>query len=198
MTKKEKKTILNFIGSQPINYKIILFGCIIVLVVFNILFFESYEVKGRSMTGTIEPGNRVVISKLFKPFYESNDIVVLKKGDILFVKRIYKIAGDTLEFNQKGIFSKNGAIPHDKIYFSILADLNENKRACELYSTLLLRNLDLNRQIKKEVFFDENCRLIVPENYIFVLGDNYFESLDSRFWGLINKNQVLGKVIFPY
>lgn len=34
-------------------------------------------------------------------------------------------------------------------------------------------------------------------NEYFVLGDNFSESTDSRYFGAIDKNQIIGKVIFP-
>lgn len=39
---------------------------------------------------------------------------------------------------------------------------------------------------------------MVPEDYYFMVGDNYYESMDSRFWGFIPKENIKGKVILIF
>lgn len=198
MTRKEKKTTWNSIDSQPIRFKVVFLGCTILIIVFSISFLKKYEVKGRSMSGTIEPGSHVVINRLFRTSFDRGDIVVLKMDGVLFVKRIYKTGRDTLEFNQMGILNKNRVIPHDKIYFTISRDSKNYRDACQIYSILLLRKPVSKLSVKDQVLDKENCRVVIPENYLFVLGDNYYESMDSRFWGFVNKDKILGKVVFTY
>lgn len=152
MMRKEKKTTWNFIGSQSISFKRVFIGCAVLLLLFSSFLFKSFEVKGRSMSGTIEPGSHVVINRLFGTSLDNGDIVVLKKDSVLFVKRIHKIAGDTLKFDQIGIQGKNGAIPHDKIYFAITSDLKNYRVICEHYSKLLLRKPVFKHQVEDRVF----------------------------------------------
>ena len=43
--------------------------------------------------------------------------------------------------------------------------------------------------------------MVLPKNYIFVMGDNRTDSLDSRVFGPVNVNQIIGKLvlrIYPF
>ncbi|MCB1150687.1 signal peptidase I [bacterium] len=43
-----------------------------------------------------------------------------------------------------------------------------------------------------------NAPYVVPEGYLFMMGDNRYNSADSRFWGPLDKELVRGKAIFIY
>ncbi len=66
--------------------------------------------------------------------------------------------------------------------------------------------LYINDKIVEENFLhkdtsDYKLEEVIPDGYYFVVGDNRPESLDSRYFGLIKKNEILGKtnlVIFPF
>jgi signal peptidase I len=40
--------------------------------------------------------------------------------------------------------------------------------------------------------------IVIPENKYFVIGDNYDESFDSRFFGFVSKDEIIGKAIGIY
>ncbi|MBV9670398.1 MAG: signal peptidase I, partial [Acidobacteriales bacterium] len=51
-------------------------------------------------------------------------------------------------------------------------------------------------QVRK--LLDDHGELIVPENNYFVLGDNRDDSLDSRYWGFVPRESILGRPLFIY
>jgi signal peptidase I len=50
-------------------------------------------------------------------------------------------------------------------------------------------------QMKKLV---EDGELIIPEGHYFVLGDNRDESLDSRYWGFVPRENIIGRPLLIY
>jgi signal peptidase I len=47
-------------------------------------------------------------------------------------------------------------------------------------------------------FSRENQKITVPKGCYFVLGDNSFSSQDSRYWGFVPRENVIGKAILIY
>lgn len=69
--------------------------------------------------------------------------------------------------------------------------------------SVYLNDKKLNENYIKDSYTDGSVDIIVPENEVFVMGDNRLESQDSRAisLGTINKSDILGKVVirlFPF
>ena len=129
---------------------------------------RTYTVAGSSMSPTLMEGDTVVVS--------DEGVDGLKRGDLAairfagrtnpMVKRVAAIAGDMVE------------IKGDRL-------LVNGKEICFIDSYRW-------RSTIKQL---ERYRWILPENNVFILGDNPENSRDSRRLGLISTEQVKGKVI---
>jgi signal peptidase I len=153
---------------------------------------QAYKIPSGSMKPTLQIGDHILVSKfnygVKLPFLRSTLIPIgtPKRGDILvfiypedrskdFIKRLIGLPGDTIEIRNKKILM-NG-LP-----------LNDTHG---VYSD----NLIIPGSVQPR---DNFGPVTVPEDSIFVMGDNRDESYDSRFWGFVKMKDVLGKALIIY
>ena len=150
--------------------------CIVVAIIVCVLLFSFFvrlvDVVGESMFPTLDNGDKIIVSNLFydpKP----GDIVVFRKDeyrDEPLVKRVIAVAGQTIDIDfDLGIVYVDGE-PLDEPY---IAEPTSEP-------------LDFSGPVK------------VPDNCIFVMGDNRNHSTDSRYStiGFVDKRCIMGKVYF--
>lgn len=146
---------------------------LIVIVLLFIFVVRAVMVDGESMVPTLHDKDRLITTNLFfEPKY--GDIVVLAKDSFLdgkmIVKRIIATEGQTVDIDfDRGIVYVDG------------------KELDEPYTAdLTHRRIDMEFPVT------------VPEDSVFVMGDNRNHSSDSRDsrLGTVNKSYILGKVIF--
>lgn len=159
----------------------------IVRCITGILFVMIYittpcTVDGISMNPTFENGDKVMTFNLGKS-YKSGDVIVFSHDfneETFLIKRVCASEGDKISYFKTGIYSN--------LYVN--DELVESISSTE-YSKITL-SIGLNSDTKE---------FIVPKDKILVLGDNRGNSVDSRSFGLIDEDDVFGKVylrIFPF
>ena len=157
------------------------FGMII-FVFIRVFFFSNYIVEGESMLPTLEEGNKVVVNKLgyATSDLERFDVIVFhanEKED--FVKRVIGLPGDEIEYREDQLFV-NGK----KMSEPFLTQYRDEVLGGYLTGDFTLEDLTGVER--------------VPEGKLFVLGDNRLGSWDSRQFGFISADQVVGKVNLRY
>ena len=119
------------------------------------VWISPVNIDGNSMNKTIDDGDWLVMNKLAKPDY--GDVVVIGiTGETNYIKRVIGLPGDTI------------CIDDDVVY---------RKRKGETEFTPLDEPYAYYSTAKKH---EKYAATIVPEGKIFVLGDNRYESKDSR------------------
>lgn len=154
------------------------------------------------MAETLLPGDKVIVLKdRVIGNYGINDIVAFRhniESPTVFLKRLIADEGDTLFATPGGLRVKNILIPHDSVV-NLLIDINtESKNLGEDYSSYFYYLINNTTSVSgKNVSWTEKY-IVVPEDHYFFAGDNYYESMDSRFWGFIHQNQIIGKVMVTF
>ncbi|MGK9288774.1 signal peptidase I [Staphylococcus warneri] len=150
---------------------------------------QPYTIKGDSMDPTLKDGERVVVNIMG---YKIGDV---KKGNVIvfhankkddYVKRVIGVPGDKVQYKKDQLYI-NGK-KQDEPYLNY----NEKRKQIEYieYITGTFQVKDLaNANPKSNV---------IPKGKYLVLGDNREVSKDSRSFGLIDKDQIVGKVSFRF
>lgn len=143
--------------------------------------WRSFKVPSQGMSPTLLPGDHFLIIK--KAAYQQDEP---KRGDIIafrfpedetkiFIKRLIGLPQDRIEIRDKQVYV-NG------------------ERLTESY----VQHIDPHIMTLAENPRDNLAPVLVPPNAYFVMGDNRDSSLDSRFWGSVSKEKVMGKAMFIY
>jgi signal peptidase I len=174
---------------------------------FRWFVYEPFVIPSESMVPNLLIHDHILVNKFLyglKPptgdgwlfrFQEPKrgDVVVFRfpeNRDVFFIKRLIGLPGDEITV-QNGQIAINGKpwvlIPepigsHEEDGFSYFSEkTNEN-------SSHMIRLSD-----KFEHLGPEERKIIVPNNSYFVMGDNRDQSQDSRFWGFVPEDLLVGK-----
>lgn len=152
--------------------KAIVIALLLVILV-RTFFISSYVVKGSSMLPTLEDGNKLIVNKLVYHIgdLERFDVIVFhatEQDD--YVKRIIGLPGDTVEYTNGQLYI-NGKL-HEEEYLEDFGAAGTDETG--------------------------EFKVFVPEGKLFVLGDNRKDSRDSRDFGFVDIDNVVGKVNLRY
>ena len=175
---EEEKTLPPYNPKKPRSIdsrfdflELFIFTLLAVMILTSFVFRHSI-VEGDSMQNTLQTGEHLIISDLFyNPDY--GDIVVCEDYTTglrkPIVKRVIALEGDLIEIKSDGsIYVNDKLLDEDYIYIN-----TDNYR----YTPMKMR---------------------VPEDEIFVMGDHRNASTDSREFGCISEDAVLGRVLIRF
>ncbi|GAC1431455.1 MAG: signal peptidase I [Terriglobales bacterium] len=183
----------------------------VVIAIFVITFIvQAFQIPSESMENTLLIGDYLLVDKLR---YGSDGFLghlipyrAVQRGDVVvfhypvnpsehFVKRVVGMPGDRLRLINRrvylnGISLDEPYVQHTLRTHDIFRDefprLNVPVPGLEGGWWLQMRNLV------------EDGELIVPQGHYFVLGDNRDESLDSRYWGFVPRENIIGRPLLIY
>lgn len=146
-------------------------------------FFSNYVVEGHSMNPTLEQGNFLMVNKMVYAFSkpERFDIVVFSHPEEKFnyVKRVIGLPGDQLEYIKDQLYVNGEPVLEPFIASDQLKVFGGN----------FTGDFSLEELTGKEK---------VPKGHVFVIGDNRLNSLDSRHFGYVSMEDIVGKVHVRY
>ena len=139
-------------------------------------------------TGKVQRGDPIVFRY---PNYENDENY---KG-IDFIKRVIGVPGDSIEYVNDSLTINNQEIQHNE-----LGVYASDKRSARKENGYIIKEETLDNHsfniLTHSTQFSHHARLIVPKGHYFVMGDNRNNSADSRFWGFVPDEYILGKAIF--
>jgi signal peptidase I len=179
---------------------------------------EATVIPTGSMESTILIGDHVFLNKLLygpRVPYTSLRLPALRKIhrlDIvafrypvnpaqMFVKRVIGMGGDVVKIENKRVYLNGKPLFEPYVQYLPLSnqalrdDFPPSLSLLETYPAYLGLDPAWARQMPS---FVRDDGLHVPPGYLFVMGDNRDNSLDSRFWGFVPLENVVGEPLFVY
>jgi signal peptidase I len=171
---------------------------IIFVLVFTTYIAQATQVPTESMKPTIMVGDHFFLDKIafpanypaaVRPYLprrsvKRGDIVAFKSpvdGNIPFVKRVIGEPGDTVLVHEKSLYV-NGTVLEEP--YKIHVDSTTYEEDPWTPDELKVR--------------DNYGPITVPQDSYFVMGDNRDNSNDSRYWGFVTRDEIIGKPLFVY
>ena len=132
--------------------------------------FETYRVVGQSMDQTLEQDQRLIVSKLSYRLHEP------QRGDII----VFHDPQDPGRNLIKRIIGLPGEI-------------------LEIRSgQVFINGQPIDEPYLGSTSTRSEPQIAIPDGYYFVMGDNRNNSSDSRSWGLLDTDRIVGKAAFTY
>ena len=161
---------------------------VIYLVIHNFVA-QPFEVEQESMMPTVNPGEYVLIDKISPRFndYARGDIVVFQppegfgQGGVPFIKRVIGMPGDVVSLNNGRVFVQQpGGSP---------VGIDE---------PYVVRSIGGGAAPTLPKDAEGTSSWTVPEGSYFVMGDNRPDSQDSRFFGVVDRELIVGRAWLRY
>jgi len=151
---------------------------------------QAFKIPSGSMKPTLEIGDHLLVNKFIYglriPFFDTRilDFHEPERDDVIvfiypqdrtkdFIKRVRGLPGERVEIRNKQLFINGGRVEDAYGHFEDTSGSMRNRR-------------------------DNFASFTVPEGHVFVMGDNRDYSHDSRFWGPVPIDDILGKAFILY
>lgn len=163
------KKILDFIWETS---KVVLIALIIVIPI-RYYLFQPFVVSGQSMEPNFSHGNYLIVDEISYRFNEPErgDVVVFFYPNDPSLRHIKRIIG----------------LPSEKIFISDMG-IQITKNETEFI-------LDESEYLSSYYFSGEQVEIELSENEFFVMGDNRSASFDSRKWGSLDGDYIIGRAL---
>ena len=184
---------------------------IILLLFGTTTLVQAFVIPTGSMEGSLLIGDHLLVDKLaYSPHGGVGKYILpyqeVQRGDIIvfrypvdlsqtFVKRVVGIPGDQIRLRQKRLYVNGAAVEepyvvHKTKYVDPYRDnfpvtSEPNLQADPRISSLLRNHVS-------------GGRIVVPPDKYFAMGDNRDQSLDSRYWGFVPRENIIGKPLIIY
>jgi signal peptidase I len=178
-------------ASEFLSTIFVVLAAIGIAIVLTLFVFQSYQVDGPSMQPSLHNGDRLIIWKVPRTIARiSGDAYIPNRGDVIvfsepaitepdgspkqLIKRVLALPGERV-------------VVHDGVVTVYNADYPGGFRPDT--------TLPYGEGINLTVDVDQDIDITIPDGEIYAMGDNRFNSMDSRIFGPVSADDIIGKLI---
>jgi signal peptidase I len=197
-----------------IDYARSFFPVLLIVFLLRSFLFEPFRIPSGSLEPTLLAGDFILVNKfdygvrlpvIHKMVFDRNtpkrgDIVVFRwppNPSVDFIKRVIGLPGDKISYINKELFVNGQKIPQTLIGNTAAQnELGNEWQALEKEENLLgvKHHIYINPGKAGENYND----IIVPAGSYFMMGDNRDDSADSRYWGFVPDQNIIGKAVLVW
>ena len=188
-----------------------IFVVMLMIIIIRLFIVESFRIPSGSMTPTLIPNDFILVNKftygirlpvlhtqiieMNKP--ERGELVVFrypKDPSVDFIDRVIGLPGDKIVYYQKKLYINDQ--PVNQVSLGTYQEIKE-----EDYQDNLEHLQENLAPIKHSILINQaydarDGEYVVPVGHYFVMGDNRDNSNDSRYWGVVPEENLVGKAFF--
>ncbi len=189
------------------------FPILLIVLILRSFVAEPFRIPSGSMMPTLLHGDFILVNKfaygIRLPVVHTKvvDIGEPQRGDVTvfrfpknpaddYIKRVIGLPGDKITYKNKKLYINEKEISHVKngIYHGEGANSSMNG------AIIMHEDLEtvLHEILIKQSGYKSPGEYVVPENHYFVLGDNRDHSSDSRIWGFVPEENLVGRAFLVW
>lgn len=194
-----------------IEYSKAFFPVILIVFVLRSFVVEPFRIPSGSMLPSLHIGDFILVNKFIYgvrlPILDEKIIPVSgpERGDVMvfrfphdesinYIKRVVGLPGDQIVYKDKKLIINGETVAQAPAGEEALQAFGNKRETLEHFSEVLG---DVNHSILKDTRKPStNMRFSVPEGHYFVMGDNRDYSNDSRYWGFVPEDNIIGQAFF--
>ena len=200
-----------------VQWSIELFPVLLLVLVFRGFIFEPFRVPSNSMMPTLLTGDFILVNKydygLRLPITNTKlvkfsnpdrgDVIVFRYPNyeknagysgVDFIKRIVALPGDVISYKKDQLIINGKSVEVKKIgpYTGVDSgkSMNNYRLVREVFDSTG-HDIILNPKGHSK----DLVEITIPEGHYFVMGDNRSHSSDSRFWGFVPEDYIIGRAV---
>lgn len=212
LTEEQVEQEIERLSREPIvtEYAKSFFPVLLFVLILRSFLFEPYQVPTGSMIPTIKIGDFILVNKfaygLRLPVLGTKilDVGEPQRGEIMvfipphvnqyFIKRVIGLPGDTIRYENQRL-SVNGELVPEEFVSSVSVDTGIGPLDGVLNSATYNGVTHATQHIPGVNSSRGRSSWIVPAGHYFMIGDNRENSADSRVWGAVPEENIVGKAI---
>jgi len=193
----------------PVEYAKSFFPILFAVLLLRSFLFEPFQIPSGSMIPTLNVGDFIVVNKfaygLRLPVLGTKVVPVgePKRGDIMvfipphdpnyFIKRVIGLPGDHVMYKDKTVYINGEPLPQEQV--GVIRD----QGALHSRETVngITHDIYTSASDRFPRYYDwlQPEGMVIPDGHYFMMGDNRDNSSDSRYWGTVPEENIVGKAV---
>ena len=202
---------------KVVQWSIEMFPVLLLVLVFRGFIFEPFRVPSNSMMPTLLTGDFIIVNKFdyglrlpitntrLVEFSSPNrgDVIVFRYPNyektpgysgVDFIKRIVALPGDVISYKKDQLTVNGELVGVKKIGPYVGVDSGKSMNNYRLVREVI-DTAGHDILLNPKGHSKELVEITIPEGHYFVMGDNRSHSSDSRFWGFVPEDYIIGRAI---